>query len=125
MTSPRQAQFLGFMCFEGQVCILFYADTHDQFHDLYRRKELSHERCVVLSPNPLLTTADLYDTFPASRERNAGILARAEFLYTDAISELCSSVTGRDPCAIEGELGGPEAPEAGRRVGAKRRFRER
>jgi len=85
----RPPIFLGFMRgVEGDPpSIIFLAETHAAFHELYGlRTTLGGELVVVVSPIPLLTCGDLYGTFPASRERSADRVARAELTYTDAIS---------------------------------------
>lgn len=84
-------QFLGFCrgIDDDPPMIVFLVETHAAFHALWNDKSLTRELVVTISQQPLLTSGDLYGTFPATRERSAGRIQRAEFTYTDAISNSC------------------------------------
>lgn len=81
-------RFLGFApgVDDDPPMVVFWVDSHRELHALFHDKQLLHELVVVLSENRLLTSGDLHDTFPATRERNAGRLSQAEFYYTEAQS---------------------------------------
>lgn len=83
----RKAQFLGFCRGIGDdpPLIVFLVEHLNGLSDLRYHHELQGELVVVLSPYPELTSGDFYRTFPATRERSAARIARAEFTYTDAV----------------------------------------
>lgn len=100
----RKALFLGFCRspFAGEpLMIVFYVEHLKAFYDLQFNHSLRGELVVVLSPFPELTSGDFFDTFPATRERNAGRCARAEFTYTNAAESSARLYDGRSSCAEE------------------------
>lgn len=96
----RKAQFLGFCrgIADDPPMIVFLVEHLKGLADLRYHSELTGELVVVLSPFPELTSGDLFNTFPATRERSAARIARAEFNYTNAVESSVQRYGGNQKC---------------------------
>lgn len=95
MSARDEPAFLGiFRPAPDVAAAIFLCETHAAFHELYRMGSDPMFRgmaVVSLSPERLLTTGDLYDTFP-KRERGDWV-SRAEFFYTNAVHGSAADAT--------------------------------
>lgn len=87
MSRSRKALFLGFCPGVGDdpPMIVFLVESLRALVDLRENLAFKHELIVCISQFQDLTSGDLHDNFPATRERSAARIGIAEHTYTNAV----------------------------------------